>query len=275
MDTNVLLHTALLWALARPPALPEFGFVPEPPRISAGDQPGRQYRIDIPAGLLGDAVDRLASITGLHVRFADTGLRTLPSPRVAGTFTAAQALDALLAGTGVAFTFTAPDAVTLDIRTSETVSVTGSAGLLSSPKFTDPVRDTPHTVSVIPSIVIEQQAASSLRDALRNTPGITLTAGEGGTAPGDNLLIRGFSARNDVYVDGARDPGVVTRDTFNTESLEVTKGPSSSISGPGATGGSVNIVTKTPTLRNAVAGSFMGGSAESGRPTAYVNRKLG
>src|SRR5262245_53676485 len=275
MDTNVLLHTALLWALARPPALPEFGFVPEPPRISAGDQPGRQYRIDIPAGLLGDAVDRLASITGLHVRFADTGLRRLPSPRVAGTFTAAQALDALLAGTGVAFTFTAPDAVTLDIRTSETVSVTGSAGLLSSPKFTDPVRDTPHTVSVIPSIVIEQQAASSLRDALRNTPGITLTAGEGGAAPGDNLLIRGFSARNDVYIDGARDPGVVSRDTFNTEAIEVAKGPSSVTAGRGSTGGSVNLVTKSAMLQNAADFRFSAGNASQRRATFDVNRRLG
>src|SRR5262245_21054032 len=274
MDTNVLLHTALLWALARPPALPEFGFVPEPPRISAGDQPGRQYRIDIPAGLLGDAVDRLASITGLHVRFADTGLRRLPSPRVAGTFTAAQALDALLAGTGVAFTFTAPDAVTLDIRTSETVSVTGSAGLLSSPKFTDPVRDTPHTVSVIPSIVIEQQAASSLRDALRNTPGITLTAGEGGTAPGDNFLIRGFSARNDVYIDGARDPEVVSRDTFNTEAVEVAKGPSSVTTGRGSTGGSINLVTKTANLQDSASARLTAGNAGYKRSTIDVNRKV-
>src|SRR6185436_15034603 len=131
------------------------------------------------------------------------------------------------------------------------------------------------TVAVIPSIVIEEQSATSLRDALRNTPGITLTAGEGGTAPGDNFLIRGFSARNDVYVDGARDPGVSTRDTFNTEALEVTKGPSSSITGRGATGGSINVVTKSPTLQNTFASTLQGGSAESGRITADLNRRLG
>lgn len=269
-------RAAHVWALARPPALPEFGYTPgAPPPMADGDQPGRVFSVDIPAGPLGDAIDRLAAITGFHVRFADDALRTLPCAHVSGLYTAAQALRALLEGTGVAFTFTAPDAVTLDIRTSESVTVDGHAATLSSPKFAEPIRDMPHTVAVIPSLVIEQQAASSMREALRNTPGITLTAGEGGTAPGDNLLIRGFSARNDVYVDGARDPGVVTRDTFNTEALEVTKGPSSSISGRGATGGSINIVTKSPTLANAVSAAVQGGGAESGRTTADVNRRMG
>lgn len=263
------------WAIARPPALPEFGFTPRTTAQAAGPQPGRQFQIDIPAGTLGAATDRLASLTGLRVTFANPDLRTLSTPRVAGLLTAEQALRALIEGTIIGVTFTSPDSVTLDVRTSDAVTVSGRATTLSSPKFTEPLRDTPQTVNVIPSAVIQEEAASTLRDALRNTPGITLTAGEGGTAPGDNLLIRGFSARNDVYVDGARDPGVVTRDTFNTEALEITKGPSSSTSGRGATGGSVNIVSKTPMLRNAVAGTFMGGSAESGRTTADVNRRLG
>jgi len=267
--------TVPLSAAARPPALPEFGFTPQALAQAAGPQPGRLFQIDIPAGTLGAATDRLAALTGLQIRFATPDLRGLASPAVAGLLTAEQALRALVGETIIGVTFTAPDRVTLDVRTSDAVTVSGRAPALSSPKFTGPLRDTPQTIDVIPAAVIQQEAASTLRDALRNTPGITLTAGEGGTAPGDNLLIRGFSARNDVYVDGARDPGVVTRDTFNTEALEVTKGPSSSISGRGATGGSVNIVSKTPTLRNAIAGTFMAGSAESGRTTADLNRRLG
>ena len=120
--------------------------------------------------------------------------------------TGEQALATLLEGTGVGFRFTAPDAVLLDIRAAESVTVSAAPMALASPKFVEPVRDTPKTVTVIPALVLQQQSAATLRDALRNTPGITLTAGEGGNAPGDNILIRGFSARNDVYVDGARDP---------------------------------------------------------------------
>ena len=46
-------------------------------------------------------------------------------------------------------------------------------------KYTQPLRDTPQTLVVIPQSVLQDQGAVTLRDALRNTPGITLTAGEG------------------------------------------------------------------------------------------------
>ena len=155
---------------------------------------------------------------------------SIQSPGVSGAFTAEQALHVMLAGTGVRLRLTSSTSAVLELAAlAESVEVTASApvAMVASPKYTQPLRDTPQTLVVIPQAVLQDQGAITLRDALRNTPGITLTAGEGGTAPGDNLLIRGFSARNDVYIDGARDPGVVSRDTFNTEAVEVAKGPSS------------------------------------------------
>jgi catecholate siderophore receptor len=275
-------------AAVRRPQLPEFGANRSGERsgrlaevgwqAEAAAHTARQleptFDFDVPAGLLGNAVAAIAARTGLDFTFANPALHDLPSPGVRGRFTAKQALDAVLAGTGVGFVFTGPGAVMLDIRTSEAVTVAADLRIVESPKYTAPLRDTPQTVAVIPEQVIQEQAASSLRDALRNTPGITLTAGEGGTAPGDNLLIRGFSARNDVYVDGARDPGVVSRDTFNTEQIEVTKGPSSVVTGRGATGGSVNIVSKSAGLDDFARFTLTGGSAESGRTTADVNKQL-
>src|SRR5688572_10316426 len=41
---------------------------------------------------------------------------------------------------------------------------------LVSPKFTEPLRDIPQTITVIPKEVIQQQGSSSLRDVLRNVP---------------------------------------------------------------------------------------------------------
>ena len=74
---------------------------------------------------------------------------------------------------------------------------------------------------------MEQQGATTLREVLRNVPGITFQAGEGGVPAGDQLTIRGFSARTDIFVDGVRDFGGYTRDSFNLEQVEVAKGPSS------------------------------------------------
>ena len=65
---------------------------------------------------------------------------------------------------------------------------------------------------------------TTLRDALRNVAGISLAAGEGG-AQGDNLTIRGFTARNDLFIDGMRDFGSYYRDPFNTQEVEVLQGP--------------------------------------------------
>jgi catecholate siderophore receptor len=105
------------------------------------------------------------------------------------------------------------------------------------------IQDTPQGISVVPRELIEEKNITTLREAVRNVPGISINAGEGG-AQGDTLTIRGFSARGDLFVDGARDPGQYNRDTFNIDSVEVLKGPSSLLFGRGSTGGVVNLVTK-------------------------------
>ena len=76
------------------------------------------------------------------------------------------------------------------------------------------IQDTPQAVNVIDSATMKQQAVTTLGDALRNVPGITIAIGEGGTLAGDQFKIRGFDAKDDVYLDGLRDFGAYTRDSF-------------------------------------------------------------
>ena len=76
---------------------------------------------------------------------------------------------------------------------------------------------------------------------------MTLGTGEGGNAFGDRFFIRGFDARNDVFIDGVRDAGVSVRENFFTEQVEILRGPGSSFAGRGTTGGAINIVTKQAT----------------------------
>ncbi|MBB5352830.1 catecholate siderophore receptor [Haloferula luteola] len=145
---------------------------------------------------------------------------------------------------------------------------------LASPKFQKPVEDIPQTLSVIPKEVIREQNATSLRDVLRNTPGISIQAGEGGTPPGDNLSIRGFSAQSDLFVDGVRDFGGYTRDPFNLEQVEVAKGPASTNSGRGSTGGSVNLVSKKPFAEKAYDLMLGVGTDNYFRGTADLNQPI-
>src|SRR5688572_4553708 len=71
------------------------------------------------------------------------------------------------------------------------------------------VQDTPQTINVITSQVLQQQAVTTLDQALRNVAGVTLGVGEGGGSfSGDQFRIRGFDAKDDIYIDGLRDFGV-------------------------------------------------------------------
>jgi catecholate siderophore receptor len=169
------------------------------------------------------------------------------------------------------------DASLPEIVVSAEGEKTYKAETVSSPKYTKPLIDIPQTINVIPKAVIEERGASSLRDVLRNVPGISMQAGEGGGGPaGDNLSIRGFAARSDIFVDGIRDTagGGYSRDPFNLEQIEVTKGPSSATVGRGSTGGSINLSTKAPTLDRFYRGDIGVGSSDYFRSTLDINVPL-
>jgi catecholate siderophore receptor len=126
------------------------------------------------------------------------------------------------------------------------VVVNGVRPLISD-KLPGDLQNTPQSVTVVSAELMQAQAATRLEDALKNVPGITLNAGEG-TARGDTVNLRGFSAFNDFFLDGVRDAAVYTRDSFDLESVEVVKGPSAILFGRGSTGGAINQVSKAPTL---------------------------
>jgi catecholate siderophore receptor len=140
-------------------------------------------------------------------------------------------------------------------------------------KFDAPLRDIPQSVTVIDRKMLDSQAAASLKDSLRNVPGITLGAGEGGVI-GDNINLRGFSARTDIFLDGMRDRGQYARDVFSLDAVEVLKGPSSMLFGRGSTGGVINQVSKKPELRNGGEVGATVGTDDYYRVTADINRQL-
>jgi catecholate siderophore receptor len=157
----------------------------------------------------------------------------------------------------------------------DTVSVEGQdADEPASPKFTAPLLDTPRSVTVIPQSVIQDTNSTTLLDALRTVPGITFGAGEGGNPVGDRPFIRGYDAGADIYVDGVRDVGSQSREAFDIEQIDVTKGPSSAYTGRGAIGGSVNIITKLPKAQDFVAGSVGLGTDQYQRATVDVNHRV-
>lgn len=165
--------------------------------------------------------------------------------------------------------FSAHAAAAEDSNTSDLKEIVVS-GHPSIDTIVTSFQDTPQGVTVVPQQVLTDQAVNNLQDALKNVPGITLNAGEGGTH-GDNINLRGFAASDDFFLDGLRDTGFYTRDSFNLDSIEVYKGPASTLFGRGSTGGVINQVSKTPQLDNFVRGTVVGGTNDELRGTADVN----
>jgi catecholate siderophore receptor len=230
-----------------------------PPSASKERGTPHALQFNIPPGTLDVVVPAFKNATQLHVQLPET-MSGVSSLGVSRLFVPERALEQLLKGTGLSYRFTGDKTVTLELtRLSTSVDVTATADSLtaSMPKYTEPLLDTPQTISVVPVEVIEEQNATTLRDTLRNVGGISLAAGKVGSR-GDSLTIRGYTARTDLFIDGIRDYRNYYRDPFDTQEVEVLQGPSSVTLGRGSTG-VVNQKTKTPQLKRFIAPSLARG----------------
>lgn len=199
---------------------------------------------------------------------------TIPDRRLRHVFTAS-ALGLGSTSTWADSLFEPP--TTLEVAATEIIAP--APGLRTefsaSHKLPAPLFDTPQTITVIPAPLIANQQALGLRQVLSNVSGITFNAGEGGGGSGDSISIRGFSADSNLLLDGLRDTAQTTRsDTFNTEQVEVIKGPNSVFAGAGTTGGSINVISKEPAQRAFTQLSTGLGSDHYQRLTLDTNQPL-
>ncbi|MBS0219694.1 MAG: TonB-dependent receptor [Proteobacteria bacterium] len=276
-----------------------------PPQPPSG--PEKTYNLNIPSLPLGQGIAALSAQTGLQILAGGVASSPRQTPPIRGNYTVGQALSRMLEGTGVTYRFASASAITLEgtptsggtraapvaggATTLPTLQVQGGsiapggdpyadsqapykADRLSSSKFSEPILDTPRSVTVLTKEALDDKNATTLREIARTTAGVTLGTGEGGNAFGDRFFIRGFDARNDIFVDGVRDPGVSIRETFNTEQVEILRGPASSFAGRGTTGGAINIVTKEASDQNFYRAEGTIGTDGTKRATADLNQVI-
>jgi catecholate siderophore receptor len=132
-------------------------------------------------------------------------------------------------------------------------------------------------VQVIGSDLFNEQGATTLSEALRNSAGVgTFYAGENGaTSTGDTVFMRGFDSSSSIFVDGVRDLGSVSRDVFNLEQVEVIKGPAGTDFGRTAPTGAINLVTRQASGDDLLSAALTIGSAARRRATLDWNQSLG
>lgn len=232
-------------------------------------QAERTYDFDIPPKPLPEAIADFSAVTGLQVLYTETSTYDHAAPALRGAFTAKQALDRLMAGSGLSYRYTSANAVTLERKVAQEDGSPIRTGPLLVEGTASPAKvrgsdvdplvpfGTPGSVSVITRENMERFRGVSPADFLRGTPGVM--SGESRGGGGVDVNIRGLQSfdRTIVRVDGARQSstsnrgyqGETTRTFVDPDLIGgviISKGPSSDLQATGAIGGLVELRTLEP-----------------------------
>lgn len=238
-------------------------WVEQRPQSDAADQVVQSdaRSIDIPAQPLGDALRALSRQTGLQF-FADSDLtRGIAAPAVSGRMTADQALEQLLAGSGLSHRLDG-SLVTLERAVAERESGPLRLGdiTVTARRTEELVQEVPGSVFVLGSEEIEKSNVEDLEDVALLTPNFNIT--ETGDRQNIKISIRGISTLVNTSLVSAPVIGVyldevllnptgsssgIDPNLFDLERAEVLYGPQGTAFGRGTIGGALNYVTKKPT----------------------------
>ena len=270
-------QTAAAWACRSLLALACTGLAAaaaaQTPPTALSAEGARSYQI--PAGTLEDALNRFGRASGALLSFTQDQVQGLRSPGLDGRFEAREALQRLLAGTGLAPHQTPQGGFTLRKAPPAPAVAAGDAALpavtvtsqmdsavqhyvgnerSASSKLGSTLRETPRAISIVTQEQLKNQAPKSIEQALSYTAGVS-TEVTGADVRMTGAMIRGFSDGSSYYKDGLRLFAAGTYGSWNDEideleSIEVVKGPASVLFGQGRPGGVINVLSKRPSAEH-------------------------
>lgn len=235
----------------------------------AAAEPGTA-QIRMVAQPLASALNELARQTGLELMVQAELVAGKSAPAVSGRLTPQQALDRLLAGSGLSAVIDgrvvfvraegSPGAALPVVRArAERTAVSGGKGgplVKRSPagsKTDTLLLEIPQSISVVARQQLEDQKPRAVPEALNYMPG-TFTGLVGASNRYDYVALRGFkdSSVDSTLLDGLRllsDQGSYTSmqvDPFFLERIDVVRGPASVLYGRASPGGVVALTSMTP-----------------------------
>ncbi|MBX2830488.1 MAG: TonB-dependent siderophore receptor [Rhodospirillales bacterium] len=233
--------------------------------LSAQTQQSQTVKFSVPAGPLESALLTFGRQANLRIVYPTVLTNSKTSASLVGTFTLDQGLTKLLAGSGLSYRFAQDGSVNVYDPTGASNDGTETAPVVVDGYREDPsgpvdgyvakrtmagsktdtaIEKIPQSISVVPAEQIEDQAAGSVAESLRYTPGV-VTEYRGTSNQHDEMYVRGFSYVP-KYLDGLNygensfgqiDPDLLER-------VELMRGPSSILYGQANPGGVVNMATK-------------------------------
>ena len=243
---------ALTWVAA---SLTAFSIVPS---VSAqpSAEPASSKQVAVPPGSLGDSLLEIAEIYGVSVVGADELVIGKQAPELVGVMTVEEALEKLLAGSGLIANRSSSDSFAISQSAAgesraalvfDEIIVTGRVQRLyrvevtKTAKLPDDPLNTTQVITTINKDLIRDQGARDAQELYRNIAGVTEFSYAG-------VQARGFR-QEEIFFDGLRgNPylGFAIPQLYNIERVDFLKGPAGMLFGPGEPGGLFNYVTKKP-----------------------------
>ena len=232
------------------------------------------HQYDLPASALEQSLNAFAQAASINLSFDPALVRGKYATALHGGYTVEQGLNQLLLGSGLGASQTAngnwmlnPVVTTggtalelgstlvsgqgMGEMTENTGSYTSGAVSVGS-KTPTSLRDTPQAVSVLSSQLIEDRSVTSLQDALKMAPGVTV---QKTTSDTYEFYSRGFNI-DSIQIDGAAPMALssvatsfYSRRLYNLvefDHVEVLRGAGALFGGVGDPGGVINLVRKRP-----------------------------
>ncbi len=269
---------------------------------------GAKQPFDIAAGSLQSALQTFSKQVDLQIFYTSDVVAGLQTQGVKGLYTPQEALDALLAGTGLRYRFSDANTVTLQrAERSETTETKIAQEEVVKPvkvleivvkdtkqrtpvvdlpdgykadvsseavlRFPASIQELPQSVSVITKDSMRERRAVTQQEAIEGVAGIGQAPQYGPNADGVNIRGFSFNAFNAGYL---RDNGLSVFNNYVAdpalyERIEVIKGAASFTSGLVAAGGFVNRLLKAPLNTNFVEAEAGAGSYGHYRTTLDAN----
>jgi len=239
------------------------------------------------------ALKSLAEQTGLQImrREEDAPADGLMAPRLVGEMSPKEALDTLLANSGLTYRFLNDRTVRIlkagkrteqssepappSARASKAVSADADAlqeVVVSARRKEEALTEVPASVTAYSADFIQKQNIQSFADYATKIPNLTFQYGQGsdfsatGFSGGRVTTIRGVAGANTAayYVNDTPVPASVSPATLDLDRIEVLKGPQGTLFGASSMGGNLRFITRKPSLtENGYTAEVQGGQTRS------------
>ena len=269
--------------------------------VAASTVAQAQQAYTVPAGPLNRALATFGSQSGTQISYDATIVRGKSSQGVSAAATRQQAIDQLLRGTGLRYSFTDSTSVVVSAPSAgggnipadgstvlETIVVQGkgaategtgsyTAEAVTVGKTAESIKETPQSVTVVTSKQIEDRNLATLTDALNTATGVTVVTDEYVNA--GKFYSRGFMMNN-VRVDGGAVSALGINDFISSPELvkydrvEILRGADGLYSGAGEPGGVINLVRKRPLAERQIKASASAGSWQNYQSTLDMTGPL-